>query len=210
MRTNLFAGLLVGCLTGGTASATALLPDSYDMLNGNTGSYQYWDDTYTGTGCLTCDGDALAGGKGDLTDGIIAADNWNITEAPAGPGPYVGWTISPKITFHWNSPVSLGSVTFYLDDADNYGGVMPPASIIVNGVTFNVADPLGAAPFAFTAGGLSFVGTDLEVQLNLRSSWVFLSEVKFDGEVVPEPGTLGLTLAGLGTLAAIARRRRSK
>ena len=72
MRVNLLTGLLVGCLTGGTASATALLPDSYDMLNGNTGSYQYWDDTYTGTGCLTCDGDALAGGKGDLTDGIIA------------------------------------------------------------------------------------------------------------------------------------------
>ena len=74
MRVNLLTGLLVGCLTGGTASATALLPDSYDMLNGNTGSYQYWDDTYTGAGCLICDGAALTGSPNHLKSGALVGN----------------------------------------------------------------------------------------------------------------------------------------
>ncbi|MFL6659977.1 MAG: PEP-CTERM sorting domain-containing protein [Massilia sp.] len=192
------------CVGAATAAPT---PVSYDMLNGNTGSYTYWDDSYTGSGCTTCDNAALTGGTGQLTDGIIATDNWYVTEAPSGPGPYLGWTLDPTITFHWNATTSVNSVTFYLDDSDGAGGVSPPQSITVNGVNYLVADPAGPAPFSFTASGFAFTGTDLVVTLFRSNGWVFLSEVDFaDGVNVPEPSSVLLLMIGLGGLAAVGRR----
>lgn len=191
------------------AASASVTPDSYSMLNGNTGSYTYWDDSYTGAGCLTCDNDGLSGGKGDLTDGVIATSSWYVTE-PAGHGPYVGWTTDPTIVFHWNTSMIVNSMTFYLDDADGYGGVSAPASITINGNVFAVTDPAGPAPFAFTATGLNFSGTDLTVTLNRSNAWVFLSEVSFDGGTsVPEPASILLLLAGAAGIAASARRRKS-
>ena len=210
MRMTLLPAALVVCLAGGTASA-AVMPDSYNMLNGNTGSYTYWDETYSGSGCVTCNNASLTGGKGDLTDGIIAADNWFVTEAPAGNGPYVGWmNLNPTITFHWNTTVTINSVTFYLDDANGAGGVNAPASVMVDGNLFSIAEPVGSAPFAFTANGFSFTGNDLVVTLNRKNAWVFLSEVEFNAMAVPEPETYALMLVGLGAIATITRRRKSK
>lgn len=202
--------VLASTLAASAAFAAGPSPDSYNMLNGNTGSYQYWDDTYSGAGCLTCDNAVLTGGKGDLTDGIIATTNWYVAEAPAGPGPYVGWTLDPTITFHWNASTSISSVTFYFDDADGAGGVSPPSSVTVNGVNYAVADPVGSAPFSFTAGGVSFTGNDLVVSIQRSNQWVFLSEVQFNVGAVPEPETYAMMLVGLGLVAAVARRRRAR
>jgi len=209
MRTTFLTAAWVACLASGTASA-ALMPDSYNMLNGNTGSFNYWDQTYTGAGCVTCNNASLSGGTGDLTDGIIAADNWVITEAPAGNGPYVGWTLNPTITFHWNTIVNINSVTFYLDDSNGAGGVSAPASVMVDGNLFAITEPVGSAPFAFTANGFSFTGNDLVVTLNRKNQWVFLSEVAFNTTAVPEPETYTLMLLGLGAIATIGRRRKMK
>lgn len=201
------AAALIACLAY-TGAGAALPPDSYSMPNGGTGSFNYWDESYDGIGCKTCDFAPLTGGTGDLTDGVIATQNWIVVEPPAGNGPYVGWSINPTITFHWDEQVTLDAATFWFDDSNGNGSVRPPSSVVVNGSTFLVPDPAGSAPFAFTASGLSFTGNDLVVTINRRDVWMFLSEVQFDAvAAIPEPQTYALLLAGLGLLGFAARRR---
>lgn len=194
-------------LAGGSATAVTALsstaPDSYNMLNGDSGSFTYFDDSYNGVGCVTCSYAPLSGGKGDLTDGLIATGNWF-----AASGPYVGWRIDPVITFHWATPVNITSVTFHFDDSDGSGGVNAPASVLVDGNLFSIDEPAGSAPFAFAAG-IMFSGTELSVTVNRRGEWVFLSEVEFNAVAVPEPQTYALMLAGLAAVGAVVRRKRA-
>jgi hypothetical protein len=211
MLRHTITAVVAGWLVVGAAFGAGITPDSYNTPNGYTGSYNYWDQIYSGSGCVTCDGAALTGGKGDLTDGIIAVNNWFTDEAPPGNGPYVGWLIDPTITFHWNSAVNISSVTFYLDDSNGNGGVSAPGSITVDGINFTVPEPIGSAPFAFTASGLSFSGTDLVVTLHRKAGWVFLSEVEtnaLDPNAVPEPASSALLFVGLGLLGFAARRKK--
>jgi hypothetical protein len=194
----------------GAAMAAPVVVSSYDMVNGYTGSYQYWDDTYSGSGAKTTDGAPLSGGKGDLTDGIKATANWYVTEAPAGAGPYVGWlNINPVIHFHFGGPVTINTISFNVDDANGYGGVSTPLSVVIGGVTYGLTDPAGSAPFQFDVSGLSLNVSDLDITINRRNAWVFVSEIAFDGSdggSVPEPGSLALL--GLG-LAGLALRKRT-
>lgn len=211
---NLSAAVVAGMLFAGLALAAPVAADTYDMLNGNTSAYNRWDQIYSGSGCVTCDNASLAGGRGDLTDGVIANANWFVTEAPAGNWPYVGWTSDPTITFRWAAVVSINSLTLYLDDANGGGGVSAPASVIIKGTLFSIADPAGSAPFAFTASGLAFTGADFALTLNCRNQWVFLSEVTFDvGQPaghVPEPDSLALLVPARLALAVSSRRRSGK
>lgn len=194
---------LLACLAAGEAAA--LQPDSYSMLNGYSGSYHYWDDTYNGIGCHTCDGALLTGGTGDLTNGVIATDNWFVVEPP-GNGPYVGWPIDPTITFHWNAPVSIDSVTLWADDSNGNGGVSAPGSVTINGTNYVIPEPPGSAPFSFTASGLAFNGTDLPITIFRKNQWVFVSEVQFASNI-PEPQTYAMLLTGFALLGFAARRR---
>lgn len=192
------------CL-GGVANAVPVTPVSYDMPNGYSGSYNYWDESYDGTGNTSANGAALSGGTGDLTDGVIATQNWNVVEAPAGAGPYVGWTINPVITFNFASALDFLSATLYFDDSNGAGGVAAPASVSVNGVNTAIADPEESQPFAVTIDLSGTTSDTLTLQIFRRSSWVFLSEVEFDAAssatAVPVPASvllLGSALAGLG------------
>lgn len=206
----LHKAILLGACLGAGAATAASVPNSYNMLNGHSGSYTYWDDAYSGSGCKTCNNHSLSGGSGDLTDGIIATDNWFVTEAPAGAGPYVGWYFDQTIRFHWDAITSIDSVTFYLDDTNGAGNVSPPLRITVDGQNFPVTDPAGSAPFSFTASDIGFSGKDLVVNLYRQNTWIFLSEVEFFGPAskVPEPGSALLLLMGLGAAAAALARRK--
>ena len=171
----------------GIAHATPVTPVTYEMLNGTTGSYQYWDESYSGSGNPLVSLSPLSGGTGDLTDGYIETRNWNApgVESAAGPGPYVGWeNFSPTIAFQFDQVYDFTGVTFHFDTS-NAGGVSRPLSVGVTGV-----------------------GTDfLTVEIQRRSSWFMLSEVTFEADMpaVPLPAT-GLLLAG--ALGAMALRRR--
>jgi hypothetical protein len=188
------------------------------MPNGNGvasgGSFNYWDRSYNGSGSVTTDNAPLSGGLGDLTDGVIATQNWNLVENVAGTGPYVGWrNLDPTITFQFASTASFDSVVIDFDDSDGNGGVAAPLGVVINGTNFAISDPAGSAPFAatFQLGGLNT--SQIVIQIKRRAQWVFASEVRFFGPtttVVPEPGTIASACLGAVVLLTAHRHRRRR
>jgi hypothetical protein len=212
---------LAAMAVAGSAGAAAVAPSSYSMANGsgvaNGGQFNYWDANYSGSGATTTDGAALSGGLGDLTDGVIAADNWFDVENTAGSGPYVGWrsalTPNPVVTFFFGAPVDIDLIRVHADDSGGAGGVNLPSSVLITwaGGSLSVAvvdpDPASTAPAWLDFGGLG-IGqvSSLSLQFFNSNEWVFIDEVSFanGGNAVPLPATLGLVLLGL----AAARQRR--
>jgi hypothetical protein len=203
----------VASFAAATVEAAPVLPTSYSMDNGvgqsSGGTYNYWDKEYTGAGSTTTDDAFLSGGLGNLTDGVVAADNWYVVENGAGTGPYVGWIQDPVIDFFFAALTRFVSATFYFDDADGFGGVEAPSKVRINGTDYIVADPAGPEPFAFTANLAGLTDNELNVQLFRNDVWVFLSEVTFEVAPVPVPAAGFLMLGALGGLAALRRRQRT-
>ena len=209
---------LAACATA--AQSAALTVSSYDMPNGDGkaqgstyNSYNYWDGTYTGSGDTTMDGlsgSFLRGGTGALTDGVIATAPWYDVSNTEGTGEYVGWRASPTITFHFANPVTIDTITLYADNS-NRGGVTPPSAVVVDGTSFdNSSYPLDFPDSQpITLSGLHIVGNSVTLTLVDPTSWIFLSEIQFDGltTAVPEAGNLAMMLAGLGLLGWASRRR---
>jgi hypothetical protein len=203
-HTTLFAAL---ALTSLATQAAGVSPVSYDTPNGDGnahgGSYNYWDQAYTGSGATSTDRSALTGGLGDLTDGVIASQNWYAIENNAGTGPYVGWfDLDPTLTLHFGQAVHITSITLHADDADGSGGVYAPGGITIGGSNHSFLDPVGSAPNVFTVTGLDITTSDLSFTLHRRFSgtWLFVSEITTDAAAaVPEPSTWALGLLGLIT-----------
>lgn len=188
----------------------ALMPTSYDMLNGNgtasSGTFNYWDLSYNGAGQTNVDNAPLSGGLGDLADLLLSASNWNEVENLAGTGPYVGWTIDPTINFHFSGSQVIDEIWMYVDDSDGFGNVNLPDSVTINGVLHdvdqNAANPL---PKLLMFSGLGLNTNQVDITIKRSDTWVMVSEVMFNP--VPEPS--GIAALGLGALA-FAKRRRAK
>ncbi|OWV34278.1 hypothetical protein B5C34_12970 [Pacificimonas flava] len=212
----MLAPLLGTCLLA--PAAASLIPvASYDMLNGGSGTYNYWDDSYDGAGSRTTDYAALTGGTGQLTDGIIASAPYSVVEPAAGPGPYVGWRynvfggpyIYPVITFSFAGDYSFDQAVIHFDDADGQGGVdhIQRVDVAQRGVQ-SFGDPAGSGPTSIGVDLTGLSGNVVSLQLVGADQWQFVSEIEFFGSslAVPAPGALGLV--GLGTFAAASLRRR--
>jgi hypothetical protein len=186
----------------GAAPVTIL---SYDMINGNNGKYDYFDEAYTGGGGLVENG-PLTGGLGKLTDGLIGTTRFDADEflEPVSEGHYVGWSNqevdTPTITFNLAPGSVTNSVTIWVDDADGIGGVNAPDSITINGTEYAFIDPTPAqdlfspvcedtipctaiaafsgstAPFSNTFFGNWIVDT-LVLEFEYQGNYIMVSEV---------------------------------
>ena len=172
------------------ALAAPLSPTSYDMLNGEYGSWNYVDSIYPlSPNNVTALG-PLTGGTGYLTDGTVNTGHWYQV---AGVG-YLGWyTIDPAITFHFPGTVNVNQVGIHVDNTYGYGDVRYPASVAIQmgAVADNftiTADPNYSINwFYFNTTGLS--GNNLTLTLNRDGAgrWIMLDEVSFNGTPVPLP-----------------------
>ena len=192
-------------------AVAAIVPvASYDMLNGTSGTFRYWDASYNGTGATTTDGAALSGGTGDLTDGIIASASWYLVENGAGTGPWVGWNgelvSNPVLTFYFAGNPTITSLSLHIDNV-GFGNVSAPAEILINGVSTAFTAPTPGTTGWINITGLNLVGGSHTVQIKQSNQWAFVSEVTF-GSSVPEPGSWATMIAGFGLVGATMRRRR--
>jgi hypothetical protein len=211
IRLRFFLFFLITSFLSSSVSAAVIVPASYDTRNGHSGAFPYWDLGYSGSGSTNTDNAPLTGGLGDLTNGVIAADNWFNVENAGGTGPYIGWRSDvlalPVVTFRFGGVVLVNSITIYVDDADGNGGVWTPASVDIGleggpYTNFLIADPVGSVPIALTFSGLALSGSNIDVRFIYGGQWIFVSEVTFDGSVsgVPEPSSWALAGAGLCAL----------
>ena len=204
-----------GAVVTSFAQAVPLAADSYDMRNGGTSTpgSSLRDDSYLGgSGNPAVPYSLLSGGRGDLTDGIVAPSNWDLT-----PGPFVGWSqaveANPTITFHFGQMIDLASVKVHINKGYAPGSV----DLTMGGITRHVDIDLGltgAANAWAEFSDLGLTGDTLVLRLNdhardvIARDWILISEVSFAGAPtapVPEPGSFALMLAGL--LAVNASRR---
>ncbi len=226
IRSALGASLLAiaaAAASAGAAHASPLLvstasPVSYSMPNGEGqavgGYFNYWDNPYSGQGCSTCDLSPLSGGKGQLTDGVIATDHWNNVENVAGTGPYVMWlTVDPVIHFTFTGNPTITDIVI---DSDTQISVLQSGHVKINGVDYATTDIFdGDAPTALAIAGLNFTGNELDLQLfRPPGNWVGVSEIKFNTGFsnpttdVAEPGSLSLAALGFGLVGLMSRGRR--
>ncbi|MBX3363389.1 MAG: PEP-CTERM sorting domain-containing protein [Phycisphaeraceae bacterium] len=186
------------------AATTQLTVTSYDMLNGMSGTFSFFDSSYNGSGNPAVALSPLSGGVGELTDGIIATSNWNVT-----PAPYVGWSNRNEPILFRLAPGSLvEQIIVHYDDSNGNGGVSPPLAFHVDwgsgSMQFDVINPPTSAPtFSVLDLPMPVSGDAITLTPIRRTQWYMLSEVQFFG--VPTPGAFALL--GIG-LAAGARRRR--
>jgi hypothetical protein len=199
-------GTLDGHFLSSAVGQELLYPIRYDLPNGHTGAYTYYDGAYTGVGNKNQSGAPLTDGTGDLTDGVFATKwDWG---SQADANPWVGWdSFSPTITYTFGSPVGIDGIRLHtLANHQARIHIWESVNVVLDGgeaLHFTFNDALYADRSLHTLElPISRYATTIEMQLSpVAGKWGFLSETEFTA--VPEPtgnalltGMLALTMAG--------------
>jgi len=173
-------------------------PVSYSMLNGDTGTYAYHDDSYSGLGDRSLDRAALSGGTGQLTDGVVGVD---ACLADLGRGPaheWVAWKdADPVITLDMGAVRRIGGLRVHANNGDSIATdvcLFTSASVeySVDGVLWGDARTRATSTADLADRSARFVDVDVAgegrfVRLTLTRGanwvgnpwvWVFVSEVQ--------------------------------
>lgn len=202
MRTTIGHRLLGAgavCLAAHAAPAAAqyVTPASYTATPGETGTYNYFDDT----------------GR-QLTDGVLGVNYWG---ADLGNGPayeWVGWRrAAPHLVFAFDAPVAISRVQIGFGRTE---GVLVylPSSVTVGGTAFALTGtelPDGTRGFLNFDGAFSGSTLTIDMDDGDPNRWIYVDEVRFvraSPQVVPEPATDALLAAGLAGVGMVVRRRR--
>ncbi len=171
-----------------------------DYHNNNM-TYDLPDTSEKGMMWLSEDGDVAGawvafGFDTSVTIDALTAWNFNdVSQLSAGIQEfrvlYTTETSSPLVSRTW---IDAGTSTMARATGSNY---------YLPNTTIDVATQLPGLD------GVELTGIMLEVLSSYGSSQVGLSEIRFDGEVVPEPATMGLLAVG-GIAMLRSRRRRNK
>lgn len=216
------------------AHASLIHVNAYSMVNGNTGSYSYHDDNYSGSGNPLQDGSFLSGGTGKLTDGVIANDLWCNTESTEVCGKigtdinglYVGWLRkAPTITFSFDPGTRIDRVVIYADDSEfsrttntveagafSFGGVEAPstARIFELGQTFNLGNVANGGPNRYILDFNAITTSTLTMNLTGLSPWIFVSEIQFEDTTLAveanAPATATIFAFALAILVRLRKR----
>ena len=179
--------------------AANIQPVSYDMQNGESGTYPLRDDAYDGTGSVTTDGSALSGGRGQLTDGVVGVDDWALDIGNGRAQEWVGWnSIQPTVTFDFGQTVQLGQASIHVN---NFGteGVNLFATTTFEFSTDDVSfgDPItyttSPQQRADTTARYIYIGISREaryVRVSFADGdgpWILISEIAFVGLLPPPP-----------------------
>ncbi|MCA9147902.1 MAG: PEP-CTERM sorting domain-containing protein [Planctomycetales bacterium] len=203
---NIWKSVLAVMAFPAATVAAPIMPTSYVMPNGQSGAFDYFDQSYDGQGDNALKLSPLSGGLGELTDGVIPSESWNANYLP-----FVGWlTVNPTISFHFPQVAELDSMTLYFDDTEGQGGVEAPSTVDVTDGTNSVSRPVVDTPdrgqLVVTLDNLGLTGDQFDVTISKGDKWFMLSEVQFDGRYVPEPTGMALLTLGLAALSIVSRK----
>lgn len=211
--------LVLGFATAASvAHAQFVQPVSYSMPNGygqaSGGSFNYWDESYTGAGSTNVDGSPLSNGLGQLTDNIVGGNDWAADLGNGAAHEWVGWiNINPEIVFDYGVAQQISRIDVHVNNA-NYGGVSIFGTVRVgysdDGLNFGNYQSITTSDADRADLSARFYSLNLTEQAAHRyvrmeftrtNAWLFISEIR----AVPSPGAMALL--PLGALAMVRRRR---
>jgi len=206
MRLRVLLAIASSVFFSVSALAVPLTPTSYTFERPtDCGTWCYHDPNFT-----------------KLTDGVVGNAGWAVNQGAEWDGWVNGGIVD--ITFFFSAPVKLNSVSIGTTQDNLWDVVIPTFDVTAYnngaftffdgidnypGTPVNDKDPydMGAHPF-YTIYTQNVYANEVHVTALAQGPWIFIDEVRFDGEPgranVPEPSVFALLMLGL--LAIGARR----